>query len=110
VSRETPGKKALILSEAALDALLAHDWPGNVRELENAIRPSRPRRFRSRPRASARSRSRRPPRWSARTAPATSASPTTSSATPSTSASAATCAPSWTRSRATRRRRPAASA
>jgi DNA-binding NtrC family response regulator len=38
VSRETPGKKALILSEAALDALLAHDWPGNVRELENAIR------------------------------------------------------------------------
>jgi len=38
VARETPGKAPLLLSEAALDTLLAHDWPGNVRELENAIR------------------------------------------------------------------------
>jgi len=25
------------LSDAALDALMAHDWPGNVRELENVL-------------------------------------------------------------------------
>jgi transcriptional regulator with GAF, ATPase, and Fis domain len=38
VAAETPGKRPLLLSEAALDSLLAHEWPGNVRELENAIR------------------------------------------------------------------------
>ncbi len=38
IAAETPGKSALLLAEAALDTLLAHDWPGNVRELENAIR------------------------------------------------------------------------
>ena len=32
------GREPALLSEAALDALLAHEWPGNVRELENAIR------------------------------------------------------------------------
>jgi DNA-binding NtrC family response regulator len=29
--------RALVLSQAALDALLAHDWPGNVRELRQAM-------------------------------------------------------------------------
>lgn len=29
--------RRLQMSQAALDALLAHDWPGNVRELRNAI-------------------------------------------------------------------------
>jgi two-component system, NtrC family, response regulator AtoC len=32
------GRRAPLLSEAALDRLLAYEWPGNVRELENAIR------------------------------------------------------------------------
>ena len=32
------GRSAPLLSEAALDRLLAYEWPGNVRELENAIR------------------------------------------------------------------------
>ena len=30
-ARETPGKEPLLLAEAALDTLLAHEWPGNVR-------------------------------------------------------------------------------
>jgi two-component system response regulator HydG len=32
------GRPPLLLSEAALDAMLGHAWPGNVRELENAVR------------------------------------------------------------------------
>ena len=31
-------QQPLLLSDAALDALLGHPWPGNVRELENAVR------------------------------------------------------------------------
>ncbi len=31
------GRKRTLLSQDALDALLAHRWPGNVRELENAL-------------------------------------------------------------------------
>jgi transcriptional regulator with PAS, ATPase and Fis domain len=31
------GVRALTLSDAAIDALLAYDWPGNVRELERVI-------------------------------------------------------------------------
>lgn len=31
-------RPAALLSEAALDRLLAYEWPGNVRELENAVR------------------------------------------------------------------------
>jgi transcriptional regulator with GAF, ATPase, and Fis domain len=36
-SRERFGLAELSLSEAALDALAAHDWPGNVRELGNTL-------------------------------------------------------------------------
>ncbi|MCO5169783.1 MAG: sigma-54 dependent transcriptional regulator [Planctomycetes bacterium] len=32
------GQPPLLLSDQALDALMAHAWPGNVRELENAVR------------------------------------------------------------------------
>ena len=38
VAAENGAEEPLLLSEAALDVLLAHEWPGNVRELENAIR------------------------------------------------------------------------
>ncbi len=31
------GERQVEVSQAALDALVAHDWPGNVRELRNAI-------------------------------------------------------------------------
>jgi DNA-binding NtrC family response regulator len=31
------GKPVLSLSDAASDALMAHDWPGNVRQLQNVI-------------------------------------------------------------------------
>ncbi len=31
------GKKLSKISDAAVEALLAHDWPGNIRELRNAI-------------------------------------------------------------------------
>ncbi len=31
------GRKAPILSQEAMAALIAHDWPGNVRELENCL-------------------------------------------------------------------------
>ncbi|HUT32325.1 MAG TPA: sigma-54 dependent transcriptional regulator [Planctomycetota bacterium] len=31
------GGRRLQISQAALDALVAHDWPGNVRELRNAV-------------------------------------------------------------------------
>jgi DNA-binding NtrC family response regulator len=31
------GRLGLRLSEAALEALLAHSWPGNVRELQNCL-------------------------------------------------------------------------
>jgi DNA-binding NtrC family response regulator len=34
---ESVGKTPPVLSEAALDALMAHPWPGNVRELENCL-------------------------------------------------------------------------
>jgi DNA-binding NtrC family response regulator len=32
------GRRALTLSEEAVDALRRHDWPGNVRELQNVLR------------------------------------------------------------------------
>jgi DNA-binding NtrC family response regulator len=31
------GRKALSLSDRALEVLCAHQWPGNVRELQNAL-------------------------------------------------------------------------
>jgi PAS domain S-box-containing protein len=34
---EESGRKDLVLSQEALDAVTRHDWPGNVRELQNAI-------------------------------------------------------------------------
>ena len=36
LSRHAP-KRELLLSNSALDLLLAYNWPGNVRELENAV-------------------------------------------------------------------------
>ena len=36
-ARSDDGRRRLVLSAAARDALLAHEWPGNVRELENRI-------------------------------------------------------------------------
>ena len=35
--QKLPGRSGLSLSQAALDALVAHEWPGNVRELKSAI-------------------------------------------------------------------------
>ena len=32
------GRKDVVLSPEAIEAMVDHDWPGNVRELENAIR------------------------------------------------------------------------
>ena len=34
---QKPGQPRLILSEGAMECLMAHDWPGNVRELRNCI-------------------------------------------------------------------------
>ncbi len=34
---DAAGKAPPVLSDAAVEALMAHDWPGNVRELENCL-------------------------------------------------------------------------
>jgi DNA-binding NtrC family response regulator len=36
-SSRAAGRKAPVLSQEAIGALVAHDWPGNVRELENCL-------------------------------------------------------------------------
>jgi DNA-binding NtrC family response regulator len=38
LARNAPASAAVVLTDAALNRLRAHDWPGNLRELENVLR------------------------------------------------------------------------